>query len=152
MRKIKENDCGIARIESNGFNVWSQGNNQKIWYMVDGIGYSFARIEIETERKRREDFTGMRKYRIVTTNKFFVHLRIGKDFYAMKMHFENKSVKQQLIQFMENVDRLYRLAIDELYCELKGTEFDIEAYEIKFSNAKNTVKMTRLMQIKSRVE
>ena len=34
MRKIKENDCGIARIESNDFSVWSQGDNQKIWYWV----------------------------------------------------------------------------------------------------------------------
>ena len=111
MRKIKEDDCGIARIKAGDQEAWSQGNNQKRWMLTEN-GYTWATVTIKTSREKREDWTGKRDYKVITRNRFFVELRVG---YGVNLKLEdffvNKSVKKQIEYFLTHKEALLDMAL-----------------------------------------
>jgi hypothetical protein len=153
-RKIKEDEYGVARVNGdNGFSAWSQGTNQKEWRMVDDVNYTLAVINIETERVRRDDWTGKRKYKIITTHRFFITLRIGRDQIELKDDwFENSSVKNQLIELMERFDLLYDMAWCQLKRELSDAVPEFKIMDLRYGNYTNYERVCKLMQIKKNLQ
>ena len=107
MRKIKEDSCGVATVSiSDSVYAWSQGNNQELWMLVEN-GYTWATVRVETSREKRDDWTGKKKYRIVTRNRFFVEVRVGyKQSIILTDWFENKSVKEQIEYFITHKEMI----------------------------------------------
>lgn len=106
MGKIREDDCGIARVKVGDQEAWSQGTQQKRWHLTRN-GYTWATVDIETRRFKREDWTGERNYRIITEHTFWVTLRVFGGRVKLKDFYRGSSVKKMLVAFLENPDRLW---------------------------------------------
>ena len=70
---LKRDEYGIARVEKGNLEAWNQGNG---WRITDN-GYTVVTFWLDETRERKTDWSGQRKYRVVTKQKAKFEFRLS---------------------------------------------------------------------------